>query len=34
VPVLGKAKARRLCDALWGMEKIRDMRVLRPLLRA
>jgi 2-methylcitrate dehydratase PrpD len=33
-PVIGKAKARRLCDALWEVEKIRDLRALRPLLRA
>jgi 2-methylcitrate dehydratase PrpD len=34
VPVLGKARARKLCDAIWELEKIRDLRVLRPLLRA
>jgi len=33
-PVLGKARARKLCDAIWKLEKIRDLRVLRPLLRA
>jgi 2-methylcitrate dehydratase PrpD len=33
-PVIGKARARKLCDALWDVEKIRDMRALRPLLRA
>jgi hypothetical protein len=33
-PVLGKARARRLCDAIWGIEKIKDIRKLRPLLRA
>ena len=33
-PVIGKARARKLCDALWQVEKIRDMRALRPLLRA
>jgi 2-methylcitrate dehydratase PrpD len=33
-PVLGKARARKLCDAVWKLEKIRDLRVLRPLLRA
>jgi len=33
-PVLGKARARKLCDAVWSLEKIRDMRRLRPLLRA
>ena len=33
-PVLGKARARKLCDVLWRLEKIGDMRALRPLLRA
>ena len=33
-PVLGKARARKLCDAIWMLEKVRDLRVLRPLLRA
>jgi 2-methylcitrate dehydratase PrpD len=33
VPVLGKSRARRLCDAVWKLEKVRDLRVLRPLLR-
>jgi 2-methylcitrate dehydratase PrpD len=33
-PILGKARARKLCNAIWEMEKIRDLRVLRPLLRA
>jgi 2-methylcitrate dehydratase PrpD len=33
-PVLGKSRARKLCDAVWKLEKIRDLRVLRPLLRA
>jgi 2-methylcitrate dehydratase PrpD len=33
-PVLGKQRARKLCDALWRLEKISDVRVLRPLLRA
>jgi 2-methylcitrate dehydratase PrpD len=33
-PVLGKARARRLCDAIWGIEKIKDIRKLRPLLQA
>ena len=31
-PVMGKARARRLCDAVWTLEKVRDMRTLRPLL--
>jgi 2-methylcitrate dehydratase PrpD len=33
-PIFGKARARKLCNAIWEMEKIRDLRVLRPLLRA
>jgi len=33
-PVLGKARARKLCDAVWRLEKIGDLRTLRPLLRA
>ncbi len=33
-PVIGKARARKLCDAVWRLEKIRDVRALRPLLRA
>jgi len=33
-PVLGKSRARKLCDAVWKLEKVRDLRSLRPLLRA
>jgi 2-methylcitrate dehydratase PrpD len=33
-PVIGKARARKLCDAVWKLETIRDVRNLRPLLRA
>jgi 2-methylcitrate dehydratase PrpD len=32
-PVIGKARARKLCDGVWSLEKIRDVRGLRPLLR-
>jgi 2-methylcitrate dehydratase PrpD len=32
-PVLGKTRARKLCDAVWRLEAIRDVRALRPLLR-
>jgi 2-methylcitrate dehydratase PrpD len=32
-PVLGSARARKLCDAVWQLEKVRDVRILRPLLR-
>ena len=34
VPVIGKGRARKLCDAVWKLEKLRDLRGLRPLLRA
>jgi 2-methylcitrate dehydratase PrpD len=33
-PVLGKPRARRLCDLIWALEKLDDMCKLRPLLRA
>ncbi|HYN13777.1 MAG TPA: MmgE/PrpD family protein [Burkholderiales bacterium] len=33
-PVIGKARARTLCDAILGLEKVRDVCKLRPLLRA
>ena len=33
-PILGKQRARRLCDAVWALEKLTDARKLRPLLRA
>jgi len=33
-PVLGKSRARRLCNAIWSLDKVRDVRELRPLLRA
>ncbi|HUC99694.1 MAG TPA: MmgE/PrpD family protein [Candidatus Polarisedimenticolaceae bacterium] len=32
-PVIGKKRARRLCDAVWSLEKVRDVCALRPLLR-
>jgi 2-methylcitrate dehydratase PrpD len=32
--VIGRARARKLCDAVWKIEKLRDVRSLRPLLRA
>jgi len=32
-PVIGKARARKLCDAIWKLEKVKDVRSLRPLLR-
>jgi hypothetical protein len=33
-PILGKTRARKLCDAVWDMEKIKNVRLLRPLLQA
>jgi len=33
-PILGKARARKLCDAVWDIERMKDARALRPLLRA
>jgi 2-methylcitrate dehydratase PrpD len=32
-PVIGKARARKLCDAVWKLEGLKDVRQLRPLLR-
>jgi 2-methylcitrate dehydratase PrpD len=32
-PVIGPARARKLCDAVWSLDKIDDVRSLRPLLR-
>ncbi|MEI7925345.1 MAG: MmgE/PrpD family protein [Chloroflexota bacterium] len=31
-PVIGKRKARSLCDTVWNLEDVKDMRKLRPLL--
>jgi 2-methylcitrate dehydratase PrpD len=33
-PILGKARARKLCDTVWSIERLKDARALRPLLRA
>ncbi len=33
-PVLGKTRAHKLCDAIWNLETLGDVRKLRPLLRA
>ena len=33
-PVSGAKRARALCDALWALEKLADVRKLRPLLQA
>ncbi len=32
-PILGRNRARSLCDAVWNIERIKDMRRLRPLLQ-
>ena len=32
--VIGRVRARQLCDLVWALEKIGDIRSLRPLLRA
>jgi 2-methylcitrate dehydratase PrpD len=32
-PVFGKARARRLCDAIWTLEKLGNIRKLRTLLK-
>ena len=32
-PVTGKTRARKLCDAVWQLEKLKDVRKLRPLLQ-
>jgi 2-methylcitrate dehydratase PrpD len=31
-PVAGKPRARKLCDTVWNLEKLEDLRELRPLL--
>jgi 2-methylcitrate dehydratase PrpD len=33
-PVLGSKRARTLCDTIWNIEKVKDVRKLRPLLQA
>ena len=33
-PVLGKKRARALCDTVWNIEQVTDVRRLRPLLQA
>jgi 2-methylcitrate dehydratase PrpD len=32
-PVFGKTRARKLCDAVWSLDALRDIRKLRPLLK-
>jgi 2-methylcitrate dehydratase PrpD len=31
-PILGKSRARKLCDKIWNLEKTKSIRELRPLL--
>ncbi len=33
-PILGRTRARALCDAAWDLDRLSNMRKLRPLLRA
>jgi len=33
VPVFGKQRARRLCDAVWSLDSLSNVRKLRPLLK-
>ena len=33
-PILARKRARALCDAVWDIERVKDARKLRPLLRA
>jgi 2-methylcitrate dehydratase PrpD len=33
-PILGSKRSRDLCDAVWAIDKLTDVRKLRPLLRA
>ena len=32
-PISGKARARKLCDTVWKLEGLKDVRKLRPLLQ-
>jgi 2-methylcitrate dehydratase PrpD len=32
-PVLGRDRARKLCDAIWSLERLKDVRKLRTLLK-
>jgi 2-methylcitrate dehydratase PrpD len=32
-PMLGKARARRLCETIWNLDRVADVRKLRPLLQ-
>ncbi len=32
-PILGKARARRLCETIWNLDRVADVRRLRPFLQ-
>ena len=32
-PVLGRDRARKLCDAIWSLDRLKDVRKLRTLLK-
>ena len=32
-PVLGRDRASKLCDAIWNLDRLKDVRKLRPLLK-
>ena len=32
-PVLGRDRARKLCDAIWNLDRLKDVRKLKPLLK-
>lgn len=33
-PILGNKRSRALCDCVWELENVADMRTIRPLLRS
>jgi hypothetical protein len=33
-PLTGVARSRKLCETVWNLEDVKDVRMLRPLLRA
>jgi 2-methylcitrate dehydratase PrpD len=33
-PIMGRKRGRSLCDAIWNIEAVKDVRRLRPLLQA
>jgi 2-methylcitrate dehydratase PrpD len=32
-PVLGRERARKICDTIWNLDRLKDVRKLRPLLK-